>query len=92
VRVGDAELERASHRCERYLRQPFLPQVCCHAPRLPRDLGTVAAVQRKRHEAETGMADACVEIDVEPRRERVGPRLWKQTRHQPRSNTGIGDP
>jgi hypothetical protein len=73
--VDDAALARTPHDSERLLGEPFVPQVGCDAPYLARDLGRVAFVQCKRHEAEAGMTDALVEIELERRREHVGPAL-----------------
>ena len=53
-----------------------------HAAQLTRDPSRLAAVQRERDEAEAGNADRRLRVEVELRREHIGPKLRDQPRRQ----------
>jgi hypothetical protein len=72
-----------THGGKRRLRQSVQPKLRGHTPKLARDFTRVAVVQRKRNEAEAGMANASVEIEVELLYKSVSMRLRPHTSRKP---------
>jgi hypothetical protein len=87
--IRDAALASGSHRCERVLGQSLVPQNRSHSPDLAVARGRGVVLEREGDEAEAGMTDANVEIELELLRNRVGPTFRERARPQAGSPTGI---